>query len=499
MKQMKRKSESMTEPTPTLVLTPDEEKLFAFLLDVDKQKAAGLTLRVAGGWVRDKLLGRSSDDIDIVLDTMTGAAFAELVNTYEVQHGHATHTVGIIKANPEQSKHLETATMQLGSGWIDFVNLRAETYADNEAHRIPSMEFGSPLQDAERRDFTINSLFYNLNTRSVEDYTAQGLKDLADGIVRTPLEPRVTFLDDPLRILRAVRFAARFQFELEASLCAALRLPEVKDALLKKVSRERVGKELSGMLAGTSAHPDRALALLAEFGLLECVFALPTPCLTTALEPATLPPETWPQALACALAMHRLLHARSPANVNTGALDDAGLNRFKIEILAATLLPLAPFVTLQKKKTVAAPYWIIRDGLKLRAKDAEDVANVVHKTVDRFRGVELDRVAVGLLLRDVGDLWGVCADVAFVYDTILAGAPVAATEAKYAALRAFVADVGLDRVWELKPILDGKELMTLLSLPPGPGVRVMSAKVVEYQLAHPAGTRDECLAHLRSL
>jgi len=68
---------------------------------------------------------------------MTGKQFAELVNEYEEKHGHKKHPVGIIKANPDQSKHLETATMQLGSGWVDFVNLRAETYAiDN---RIPDM------------------------------------------------------------------------------------------------------------------------------------------------------------------------------------------------------------------------------------------------------------------------------------------------------------------------------------------------------------------------
>ncbi|EQC42195.1 hypothetical protein SDRG_01034 [Saprolegnia diclina VS20] len=497
---MKRKSDSMAEPTtPTLTLTPDEAKLFAFLLDVDAQKGAGLTLRVAGGWVRDKLLGRSSDDIDIVLDKMTGAAFAELVNTYEVQHGHATHSVGIIKANPEQSKHLETATMQLGSGWIDFVNLRAETYAENEAHRIPSMEFGTPLQDAERRDFTINSLFYNLNTGSVEDYTLKGLADLADGLVRTPLEPRVTFLDDPLRILRAVRFASRFEFALDESLTRVLVLPEVKDALRKKVSRERVGKELSGMLTGTSAHPDRALSLLFEFGLMDCVFTPPSSLLMGDHEPATLPAATWEQSVACALAMHALLADRDALRIETGAMDEAALHRFKLEMLSATLLPLAPYFVLQKKKPVLASHYIIKDSLKLRAKDADDVANVILKSVEPFRSVVLDRVAVGLLLRQVGDLWSICADVAYVYDTVLGGTSVASAAAKYDALRAFVADASLDRVWDLKPILNGKDLIARLQLPPGPAVRVMQEKAIAFQLAHPSASADDCLAHLQSL
>lgn len=121
----------------TILLTTDEEKLFDFLLDVVNQNKTDSTLRVAGGWVRDKLLGRTSDDIDIVLDNMTGSQFAELINQYETQHGHKKHPVGIIKANPEQSKHLETATIQLGIGWVDFVNLRAESYAQDS--RIPTM------------------------------------------------------------------------------------------------------------------------------------------------------------------------------------------------------------------------------------------------------------------------------------------------------------------------------------------------------------------------
>jgi tRNA nucleotidyltransferase (CCA-adding enzyme) len=98
-----------------------------------------------------------------------------------------------IPANPEQSKHLETATMQLHGLSLDLVNLRSETYS--VASRIPQIEFGTPLQDAERRDFTINALFYNLHTKEIEDFTGRGLQDLRDGIIRTPLAPLVTFLD----------------------------------------------------------------------------------------------------------------------------------------------------------------------------------------------------------------------------------------------------------------------------------------------------------------
>jgi len=91
---------------------------------------------------------------------------------------------------------------------LDFVNLRSEEYT--EATRIPQMRFGTPLEDAERRDLTINSLFYNIHTDLIEDWTGYGLSDLDQKIARTPLEPDTTFRDDPLRVLRVARFATRF-------------------------------------------------------------------------------------------------------------------------------------------------------------------------------------------------------------------------------------------------------------------------------------------------
>jgi tRNA nucleotidyltransferase (CCA-adding enzyme) len=110
---------------------------------------------------------------------------------------------------------------------LDFVNLRSEEYADDS--RIPeSMRFGTPREDAGRRDLTINSLFYNLHTEDVEDWTGHGLQDIKNGIIRTPLDPIMTFKDDPLRVLRAVRFAARLNFQMTPEVKAAIMDPVVK-------------------------------------------------------------------------------------------------------------------------------------------------------------------------------------------------------------------------------------------------------------------------------
>ncbi|KAK9804964.1 hypothetical protein WJX73_004680 [Symbiochloris irregularis] len=188
------------------------------------QSLHGTELRCAGGWVRDKLLGKESHDIDIALNNMMGEDFAAHVNEHLTSRSEDLGKIAVFKRNPEQSKHLQTARMKVGSLELDLVNLRSETYTDS---RIPTQAFGTPEEDALRRDFTINSLFYNITTNEVEDWTGRGQEDLQSGLIRTPLPASETFMDDPLRVLRAVRFAARFGFTLDEELQAAAASPQL--------------------------------------------------------------------------------------------------------------------------------------------------------------------------------------------------------------------------------------------------------------------------------
>ena len=94
---------------------------------------------------------------------------------------------------------------------IDLVNLRNEEYAEDS--RVPEIRIGTPEEDSFRRDLTINAMFFNINENKVEDFTGKGIEDMKARIARTPLEPYKTFMDDPLRILRVVRFAQRFNLE----------------------------------------------------------------------------------------------------------------------------------------------------------------------------------------------------------------------------------------------------------------------------------------------
>ena len=193
-----------------------------------------------------------------------------VMHLYDIQ-GFATSNIGVIKANPEKSKHLETATIRILGSDIDFVNLRKEEYADDS--RIPVISIGTPLEDAYRRDLTINSLFYNINDNVIEDYTLRGIEDLAQRRARTPLPALQTFIDDPLRILRTIRFASRFGLTIEQDILNAMEEYDILDCLARKVSKERVGVEVLKMAQKESDFL-MAVNLLKKMNLMSCIFNL---------------------------------------------------------------------------------------------------------------------------------------------------------------------------------------------------------------------------------
>ena len=246
-----------------LTLTPEEKRIFALLRRVVECRAPNTTVRVAGGWVRDKLLGLDSKDIDICVDNMSGKDFALLTRQWMKDCHMKVSEVATVDANVDANKHLESANLTIHGVDVDFVQLRKETY--DEDSRNPQIEVGvTAEEDARRRDLTINSLFFHLNTGEVEDFCG-GLSDLENRVARTPIDPLRTYLEDPLRILRAIRFAARFGLSVDPQMFAASRDKRVQEALVKKVSRERIWSEMSKFMVGPRMA--YAVELIHSFGL----------------------------------------------------------------------------------------------------------------------------------------------------------------------------------------------------------------------------------------
>ncbi|XP_071711109.1 CCA tRNA nucleotidyltransferase, mitochondrial-like isoform X2 [Rutidosis leptorrhynchoides] len=494
-------------------LTEKEKLIFDRLRKVVHHFCLETTLRVAGGWVRDKLLGKECYDIDIALDDMLGREFCEKINEYLVSTGEETQGIGVIQSNPDQSKHLETARMRLFDVWIDFVNLRSEDYTENS--RIPTMKFGSAEQDAYRRDLTINSLFYNINTFSVEDFTKRGLDDLKSGKIVTPLPPKETFLDDPLRVLRAIRFSARFEFKMVEELKIAAADKDVKSAISDKISRERIGHEVDLMVSGN--QPVKAMAYIQELGLFWVVFTPPPNC-----DPVT----SGQHDKDCVDFMNTAW--KQMCDIECTSSDE----QRRLCLYASLFIPLSKTVYIDnKKKTVPVVNYIFRNSLKLKASDADDVMRL-HNAVEKFLSLipfvlssEEDlqtcdvswetefidvpvllkkRILLGLLMREIKDFWRAALMIAtLLYKNDSCGEFIVGDLDKrrevFKEVEQEILNLGLEKVWDVKPLVNGKDIIRLLELGKGgPIVSLWQRKLVQWQLAYPSGSVDECVDWMTS-
>ena len=232
-----------------------DRPVFRMLSEVAAEK--GVRAFVIGGFVRDCFLGRPCNDIDVVVEG-SGIDFARAVG--ERTHQHVSYF-----------KNFGTAMLHYHGDELEFVGARKESY--RRESRKPIVEDGTLEDDQLRRDFTINAMAFSLQK---EDFGALvdpfgGIRDLDAGIIRTPLDPDTTYSDDPLRMLRAVRFAAKLStsertFTIVPESMASMR--RMADRL-KILSCERVAEELNKMLL--TDHPAMAFRLMDEAGLLPYV------------------------------------------------------------------------------------------------------------------------------------------------------------------------------------------------------------------------------------
>ncbi len=209
---------------------------------------------LVGGCVRDKLLGQPlGHDIDLVVQ---GDA---------LRAAHHLHQIGAAKTEPAVYPRFGTAMVRFGDLDVELVTARRESYSDDS--RKPNTEPATVTEDLYRRDFTINTLLLNPWTGEIEDRLGQGLFDLKKRILRTPVAPDMTFYDDPLRMLRAVRFRQRFEMEYAEGLPEAIREMAYR---LEIISRERIQDELLKIISADGAR--QGVADLIDLGLMEKVF-----------------------------------------------------------------------------------------------------------------------------------------------------------------------------------------------------------------------------------
>lgn len=510
---------------PQIKLTDTESEIVNLLNSYtkvynDKPENADqqIILRITGGWVRDKLLNHPSHDIDIGIDNCSGETFVthlkEWLENKEKVTGHGTegephgstiNKIHKIKKNPDKSKHLETCTTKICGLDIDFVNLRSESYSDDS--RIPTITTGTPIQDAYRRDATLNALFFNLTTMTIEDLTGSGLKDLAHGVLRTPLEPRKTFLDDPLRCLRLIRFASNYGFEIDPVTIEAMKDNDIKVALNTKISRERIGVEFRKMIINKRGLVGvrEALGFIREVNF-SCIFDLGD----------TKVDESW--------------LVENEKKLNDDILENIGNILEKLPtILEADVLKYSSYlgdaseendrilfftslilkgwrdtkVKVGKKETYVS-YLCILNGLKLPLRTADNVSMVVRnventvKAAKEFRDMSRSDLAKHFIL-PYQDKWELnllinccleCFDGFDNYGAVLS---------KYDQLMQCIYRLELESSFREQVLLNGKDLMKILNKKPGPWLKTITDQLFTWQLDHPACTKEDMMEYLKTI
>ena len=230
-----------------------DHKIFSIVSEVAQEQ--GVRAFVIGGYVRDCFLGRPSKDIDIVVEG-SGIALAEAVGER-------------VRSNVSVFKNFGTAMLRYHGIEVEFVGARKESYRRDS--RKPIVEDGTLEDDQLRRDFTINAMAFSLQK---EDFGALvdpfgGIRDLAAGIIRTPLDPDTTYSDDPLRMVRAIRFATKLstderKFEIVRESLDSIRR---NNGRMEILSKERIVEELNKILV--TPKPSIGFRLLDETGLLD--------------------------------------------------------------------------------------------------------------------------------------------------------------------------------------------------------------------------------------
>jgi tRNA nucleotidyltransferase/poly(A) polymerase len=504
-------------------LTEQEIDIFNLLLEVAESDECKSTIRVAGGWVRDKIMGNDSNDIDVTVDNMSGLSFA----LRAAKHMGLGDKVGVVKANPEKSKHIETAIINIMGLEIQFTGFRKEIY-DNES-RIPKVEHGNLLEETFRRDFTINSLYYNVNNGIVEDVSGQGIIDLNRKTIRLMVPPKdlwaqmnikdevvakkKSFTDDPLRVLRAIRFACRFNFGLAKDLVEAAQDKDVLNAFRKKVSRERIQIELRKILIGSD--PQRALSLIKDLGFFGEVIKLPEEYLDWDMDQNTPYHEftVWEHTLTAVGNLQVILKKVDLTDdekfvMNLAMLlHDTGKLNPKVHGKKAIKGggTRATYYNHERSSVSATEYALLKlpgvrvNEIKRVQRLIEGSGRVNPNYIPNDQKCNLGNKALGKFVRLMQDDWQKAIFVHMADVTSKKKNIVEDFDFTYHGdMMAKIRSLGPKKVMNMKPLIDGNEVISIIGEQPGPWVGEIIGKMIEWQLKNPRATHKDAEGFVKS-
>jgi poly(A) polymerase len=427
---------------------------------------AGKTF-IVGGFVRDLVMEITSDDIDVVVALPEG--------------GHKLagflHEKGIA-SRPVIYDNFGTALADIKGYKVEFVMARRESYRDKD--RKPEVEAGTLHEDIYRRDFTINSLLMDVITGEIIDITGKGQSDIENGIIRSTSEPDIIFKEDPLRMLRAVRFASRFKFVIEEETKKGI---QKNAAMLQHISWERRRDEFTKILS--QRNPIPALNMLLEFGLLE--YVVPELLELVGLEQDKHHDlDAWGHSLRVVtnirptmkLHLIALLHDVGKARVKT--VDEHGIHFYKQEVVSSELAHKIMRRLKFSNDEIKEVEIIIRNHMRLKDAGAE-AENISDKAIRR-------------LILQTGDSLGLLLEL--IHADNISHSPDYCLPMQVPLLRKRLEVIKKEMKKQYMPV-SGKDIMKFLKLKPGEEIGKLLDRATEIWLERPDKNRDEILLELK--
>lgn len=420
-------------------LTANDTLIFNLVRKTCATFESPVVVRVAGGWVRDRLMNHMSDDIDLTVDGTDWREFATRIQKI----CDPEREIIVLEANLEQSKSVSTARVRVSKDlWLDICDLQYDPAVDDHA---------TAESDARRRDFTLNALFFNINENKVEDFVG-GIDDLRAGVLRTPVDAINTFTNDPLRVIRGFRFGCVYNFRIDDSILSTA--PLVRKDFEAKITRNRIGTELTKAMKSKNAV--KMVEWLHQTGLFTSVFDVVS---------------------------------TNPLNESESfELARTALQRSKDDSLNMPIMLAAIYkdILLQpsNKNKKNQPDPIVK-GLLLSSKTDKE-ARTLTTAADTLKSLvgNLNRVTVGKWIMKAGTLWS-HTHTQLVDDALL--------QFYNTELVPFIQAEDLSEIYNLKPLMDGKQLCQAFGVKPGPSIGRMIEELIEWQLQNPGGSSHDYL------
>jgi len=469
-------------------LTKTEKKLFEVLNEFVELNDLKTTIRVVGGWVRDKVTGRDSNDIDLALDNMGGKKFI-----FEAQDWLRERVefkgFGIVKAKNEQSKHMETVVANIMGQNIDITNLRG-----SDTNSEKKIKLGTPEEDAYARDLTINSLFYNIKTGEIEDFTKKGLNDLKEGIARTPLPPQQTLTDDPIRVLRIIKFITKFELKIDPELAEGLKDQSILDILGTKIGKARIAQHLKAILVHSKAF--QSITNLYNFNIIPCLFEIPPECVQK-----NEIKGYFEQSYRLCEMFGRYFVVYEEVKMTKTVLEsyDYGKIRF-LMYMTGLLGPFGKYNVKKDQKEETLPRWIMAKSFNFSAEESNIVTMIIENK-DIFRDFLKDFLAGKNILVDIGkflrklDQWGKIWELIFIFAAVndLADGKESAEKIMedYGKLYEYIYDQKLQGFYQTQALLNAKDIKKRYKNASQDELDVVMDNLMRWQIENPFSNAEE--------